>query len=490
MTSFSERLNSFNYQDVSPPDQNSPANYFLSRTTSAPTSLHQHTEFHPVNLGPHDPSFDGNHSLPPAATVSTYSEYPHTSIHRDTSLPTEDVSPNHSPAAAAPASTPLHLHDDPGQQNLASSSQSTPNVYLPPPTTSTPSFAKRLNFPVPPPPSDDLFTSAPSSPPIQQRHVSSPATLPTHNKMLTVPHPSSSIRQQITPSPSAVSHPPWTSSIPQPLVAAQQQNVLSPLVLPYPAPVSSSQQSRAPSVPSQQPLAPRTSILSPTVPSPYFSEPVAPSSPTAEQLSNLQNRYNLPSASTIRRRPVPGAQNSLGYPNPTAPRAAVGRRSASVNTSAPLPQSTMNRSNSHGSSRSALNSMGRSNSRGSACSASSSTPNFRRPPPPVSLNRLETIQSVASTNPMSRTTPAEPSRSRSRGEVSSVGTVLPKRNPSRAEKSAAINIKEAKKRGWGSGGKQRRKKGGSVWGGGSEWTDETGGSSDGEGKTGGKCAVM
>ncbi len=469
---FAERLDSQSHPNISPPDQDVPTNHTLSSTTPSNASSHQYTGSTTVNTNSPD-TFVSRAELPPSAPTSFHLERLRGPDSQNINRSEHNRSTNYLSQTVAPTHRYSHHPTDSNHESHSSHQQNISSAHIHQPTNSTPSFAERLNFPVPPPPSDDLFSSTSSPRPNDHRNVSSPPELTDHNRT-----PPSSTQQQIIPPSLLNPHPARTSSIPQPGPVIQQRNVSSPPIFPYSAPMASSPQSIASSLPQ-------------IVPSSHLSEPVAASSPTAEQLSNLQNRYNRPGASTIRRRPVANAQNSLGYPVPIAPRAAAGRRSTSVNTLAPVPpSSSISRSNSRGNSRSASNPIGRSNSRGSARSASSSTPNLHRPPAPVPLNRLETIQSVVSARRMSRTPPTSPPRSRSRGDVSSVGTVLPKRHPSRAERSAAINLKEAKRRGWGSGGKKKKRKGGSVWGGSSEWTDETGGSNDGEDKSGGRCVVM
>ncbi|KAH0538987.1 hypothetical protein FGG08_004436 [Glutinoglossum americanum] len=94
--------------------------------------------------------------------------------------------------------------------------------------------------------------------------------------------------------------------------------------------------------------------------------------------------------------------------------------------------------------------------------------------------RLDSIHSVPSRNASSRSRTSGP------------GT-MPRRQTSRAGRSAAINIKEARKKGWVK--KPRARGGGSEWGGSSAgWTDDTNESTaDAEERgeeSGGKCMIM
>jgi hypothetical protein len=93
------------------------------------------------------------------------------------------------------------------------------------------------------------------------------------------------------------------------------------------------------------------------------------------------------------------------------------------------------------------------------------------------MARLETIHSAT-----------EPSAYYTQKSISTIG-----RQPSRAERSAAKNIKDAKKRGWrqsigGSGEKKLKKDrdGASSAG----WTDVSEGAPGRKEKNGGKCVVM
>ncbi|KAI9654554.1 MAG: hypothetical protein M1829_000910 [Trizodia sp. TS-e1964] len=177
-------------------------------------------------------------------------------------------------------------------------------------------------------------------------------------------------------------------------------------------------------------------------------------SPSATQLENLHNRYSLLSTNTHSR---PQPATSPIYSQSPAPRAAQGALThSSRNSNPPLHpspsarhRSTINR---------ALN---------------------RRP---VSLRRLDTIHSVASR------APSQHSRERSRDFTV---PPVPGRHPSRAGRSAAINIQEAKQRGW-SKPKRKRKKNGGVWDDTSEaWTDVTARSLEDEGGKGNaKCLLM
>ncbi|KAI9853220.1 MAG: hypothetical protein M1830_006707, partial [Pleopsidium flavum] len=169
--------------------------------------------------------------------------------------------------------------------------------------------------------------------------------------------------------------------------------------------------------------------------------------PSAEQIVNLQNRYSRAQSRPMSR-PVPVSYHrSSGYSAPTPPHAALGAAGGSTSLSGDptlAPARTLSRSNSRGSTR----------------SISLSTPNSQRP----DYRRLDTIQSITS-----HISQHVHSRSASR-DITISG--VPKRVPSRAERSAAINVQAAKKSGRigrQTGKKAKEKAGGGTDG--QEWTD-------------------
>jgi hypothetical protein len=223
--------------------------------------------------------------------------------------------------------------------------------------------------------------------------------------------------------------------------------------------------------------------------------------PSADQISRLNSRKGRPvqilsdpsrriSGSFPQSRPPPGSGHSsygsLGsiqntpprmIPEPpfhsTPPRGAVGAHGSSPRNSYGLnqpqhPQQASSR-------RVSLSPQSRTPTR----QTSSSSPNIRTP-----LQRLDTIHSMNSNG--------EPSPWMG-AKAMTLG-----RQPSRAERSAAKNIKDAKKRGWRASMKKEAKK--EKWGDGASsagWTDVSresvmrSGEREGkEGKSSGKCVVM
>lgn len=231
----------------------------------------------------------------------------------------------------------------------------------------------------------------------------------------------------------------------------------------YPVPPTPTRQS--PESPSSTSLTRAGgALLDTSIPSPPI-ESHAPVLPSAEQLVNLQNRYSRAQPRTVPRPVSAGCPRGYGQPRPGPPRAALG---AAGRSPSPSGDRTL----------APARTLSRSNSRGSTRSTSASTSHRQRP----DYRRLDTIQSVAS-----HVSHHAHSRSGSR-EITTSG--LPKRMPSRAERSAAINVQAAKK-----SGRIGRKKGKRAKGnvdGGSEWADVDGqGEQSTEGKRRGlKCAVM
>ncbi|KAI9781288.1 MAG: hypothetical protein M1839_006081 [Geoglossum umbratile] len=193
-----------------------------------------------------------------------------------------------------------------------------------------------------------------------------------------------------------------------------------------------------------------------------YDRAIAPTFPSAEQYTIPQSRYSSSSARDSSRTSSGSyiLNDLFGYP-PHLPRA----------TQDTTTRSHPSRSNNTRRSPRAPPSHGSSN----ASSSSSTEPQRRE-----TLTRLDSIHSVPSRNTSSRSRNREP------------GTA-PRRQTSRAGRSAAINIKQAKKRGWVK--KTRASRGGSEWGGSSAgWTDETNESAmgtEGRGEEGGgKCMIM
>lgn len=234
--------------------------------------------------------------------------------------------------------------------------------------------------------------------------------------------------------------------------------------------------------------------------------------PTADQLARLNSRSNRPpshlltdprrnsatymqsqAAPTLSQRAVSGGEHSSWGSMQNNPSRAMTQQSFSahnrgvtaVHGSSPA-RSNTTYTPKHGNHSSQQSPYSSSPSRRGSLSIanprtppSSSSSNLR---PPV--QRLETIHSVASI--------AEPSPSVALKQ-SNHGIV---RNPSRAERSAAKNIKDAKKRGWRANMRKAEKKK-DRWDGASSagWTDVSEmrgavGDAEGEKKTTGKCSVM
>lgn len=148
----------------------------------------------------------------------------------------------------------------------------------------------------------------------------------------------------------------------------------------------------------------------------------APVLPSAEQLANLQNRYSH-GQTRIVPRPVSAIyRRNHAQPVHTPPRAALGATSRSTSPSGDRTLAP-------------ARALSRSNSRGSIRSVSARKPQPQRP----DYRRLDTIQSVAS-----HISHRSHSRSASR-ELATAG--VPKRVPSRAERSASLNVQAAKRSG-------------------------------------------
>lgn len=181
-----------------------------------------------------------------------------------------------------------------------------------------------------------------------------------------------------------------------------------------------------------------------------LSDPLVPLLPSAEQLVNLQNRYSRAQPRIVPRPVSASYRRGYGYSAPEPPRAALG---AAGRYTSPSGDRTV----------APARVLSRSSSRGSTRSISSSTPKPQRP----DYGRLDTIQSVASHM-------AQHAHSRS-GSRDITASGVPKRVPSRAERSAAINVQAAKKSGR-IGRKEGKKAKGEARGGteGQEWTDVEG----------------
>ncbi len=199
---------------------------------------------------------------------------------------------------------------------------------------------------------------------------------------------------------------------------------------------------------SSNPIPPLSSIerseaSSPfTVPSQTVSVPIASSQPSARhsdapmhpsagQLANLQNRYSRAQSRIVPRPASASYHRNYGHAAPAPPRGALGATSRS---SSPSGNPTV----------APARALSRSNSRGSTPSVSARNQIPQRP----TYRRLDTIQSIASfVSHHSHT------RSRSKEIATSL---IPARVPSRAERSAAINVQAAKKNGR-AGGKRIKK---------------------------------
>ncbi|KAI9773094.1 MAG: hypothetical protein M1840_008215 [Geoglossum simile] len=193
-----------------------------------------------------------------------------------------------------------------------------------------------------------------------------------------------------------------------------------------------------------------------------YDQTITPISPNAEQRTVPQSRHSSSSVRNFSRASSGSYILNDLFGNPShLPLAAQG---ATTHSHPP-------RSNNVRRSPRAPSLPGSSNT-----SSSSSTEPRRR----ETFARLDSIHSVPSRNASSRSRNREP------------GT-MPRRQTSRAGRSAAINIKEAKKRGWVK--KTRASRGGSEWGESSAgWTDDTNESTigtEGRGEEGGgKCIIM
>ena len=188
----------------------------------------------------------------------------------------------------------------------------------------------------------------------------------------------------------------------------------------YPVPPTPTGQIPEPSIPSSpihtlEFLSPASSHSSP-------HDPHAPVLPSAQQLTNLQNRYSRAQPRSVPRPVSAVYRRDFGQPAQVPPRAALGATSRSTSPSGNhtvAPARAISRSNSGERTRSV-----------SAQRLSPQRPDYRR---------LDTIQSVAS-----YISHHSHSRSRSR-DITISG--FPKRVPSRAERSAAINVQAAKRSG-------------------------------------------
>ena len=151
-------------------------------------------------------------------------------------------------------------------------------------------------------------------------------------------------------------------------------------------------------LPGDDPIDRRPSPLEPTGPAelPHLSIPPSPSSPqhppptsmpSAYQLNNLQNRYDIPPVPASRRTQTSYISFNQGFPAPTPPRGALGALGRPTSSS-------RFRSPVHAPPEAPARSLSRSNSRGSQRRPGrvASTPNLLRP----SAQRLDTIYSIAS----------------------------------------------------------------------------------------------
>lgn len=332
-----------------------------------------------------------------------------------------------------------------------------------------------------------LSTSISQKSTIRRRPLSAYAGLAasppgTHRARLTspispIPEPLDPERRRSISTPSSPTHPgrSWTpmfaSTVPPPTTNLHQLTLSGPNLqqrLQYPVPPT--------------PMVPALEITTPSTPPPsqeQHSLPAAPSPapgvethapvlPSAEQLTNLQNRYSH-GHTRIVPRPV-SAVYRRNHPHPvhTPPRAALGATSRS---SSPSGDRTL----------APARALSRSNSRGSSRSVSAQQSHPQRP----DYRRLDTIQSVAS-----YISHRSHSRSASR-DLATAG--IPKRVPSRAERSAAINVQAAKRSG--RIGRRKGKKGNEQNGDGNqaqEWTDVEGhpGTTSEVKKKSSKCIVM
>lgn len=292
-----------------------------------------------------------------------------------------------------------------------------------------------------------------------------------------IPEPLSPERWRSFSTPSSPMHPgaSWTplraSTNPLPTVdlphltlsGSNLQQRLHYPVPPIPAgpPLEISTPSTPPQSQVHQPLPPASSAA-PIV------EPHAQVLPSAEQLANLQKRYSH-GQTRIVPRPVSAIfRRNPGHPVQAPPRAALGATSRSTSPSGDRTVAP-------------ARVLSRSNSRGSTRSVSARRPQPQRP----DYRRLDTIQSVASF--LSR---HSHSRSTSRDLTTAA---IPKRVPSRAERSAAINVQAAKRSG--RIGRKKGKKSHAPNGDGNqppEWADVDGHAENRSEvkKKGSKCVVM
>lgn len=246
-----------------------------------------------------------------------------------------------------------------------------------------------------------------------------------------IPEPLGLERWRSVSTPSSPTHPgpSWTplmaSTGPPPTMDLPQLTLSGPNLqqrLQYPVPPTPTGPQVEISTPSTPPPSQEQQPL-PLNPSPAPGvESHAPVHPSAEQLANLQKRY-----SHGQRRIVPRPVSAIyrrnhAQPVSTPPRAALGATSRSTSPSGDgtlAPARALSRSNSRGSTRSASRRKGQPQ-----------RPDYRR---------LDTIQSVASYI-------SHPTHSRSTSrDLTTAG--MPKRVPSRAERSAALNVQAAKRSG-------------------------------------------
>ena len=193
-----------------------------------------------------------------------------------------------------------------------------------------------------------------------------------------------------------------------------------------------------------------------------------PALPSTEQMANLKKRYSRPPDLILARPVSAGYTASLDHVQPSPPRAARGatqpRHSASLDSIRSVTHNLSPESR--------------------LAPPTLSSPNLMRP----EIRRLETIQSVAS---QTLSLEREPSRPQ---QVAPLSTV-PRRKPSRAERSAASNVRRSKSRGWVSKKARpgRRNRAGARDDPGEMWTDvngETRMENVGDGKKPSRCLLM
>ena len=345
------------------------------------------------------------------------------------------------------------------------SSLVTPRAEVPPTTFSTTASRPNTIRRRPLSAYADLTASSPGS---QRARLTSP--IPP------IPEPLSSERWRSVSTPSSPMHPgqSWTPllastgsppTLDLPQVTLSSSNIQQRLQ--YPVPSTPTGQSfeisslSTPPPPDHQP-SPLAPSLAPVV------EPHAPVLPSAEQLANLQNRYSHGQTRIVPRPVSAMYRRTQGHPVQAPPRAALGATSRSNSPSGDR-------------TRAPARVLSRSNSRGSTRSVSARRPQPQRP----DYRRLDTIQSIASYI-------SHPSHSRSTSrDMTTAG--IPKRVPSRAERSAALNVQAAKRSGRIGGKKGKNANAPNGEGNqAQEWTDVDGhaeGRSEGK-KKGAKCIVM